>query len=46
MLKNLCDIFFSCYDLSIEFICQLVMFFVLIFLIFGGFSKLVGGGRR
>lgn len=46
MLKNLCDIFFSSYDLSIEFVCQLVMFFILIYLVFGGFRALVGGARR
>lgn len=46
MLKNLCDIFFSTYDLSLEFVCELVMFWILIFLCFGGLRSLIGGSRK
>lgn len=46
MLKDLCTLIFGTCELSTEFICEFMLFIVLIFLCFGGFRQLVGGGRR
>lgn len=46
MLKNLCNLIFSTSELGTDFIVELIMLIILIFLCFGGFRQLVGGGRR